>query len=46
MNKHTFLSIGIGLVLGFMLVLLTEHIRFVIGMVLSILALRWLFSHW
>ncbi|HAV2827583.1 hypothetical protein [Acinetobacter baumannii] len=46
MDKHTFLSIGIGSVLGFMLVLLTKHILFVLGMVLSVLALRWLFSQW
>lgn len=46
MDKHTLLSIGIGLVLGFMLILITEHIRFVVGMVLSVLALRWLFSQW
>ncbi len=46
MDKHTLLSIGIGLVLGFMLILITEHIRFVVGLVLSVLALRWLFSKW
>lgn len=46
MDKHTLLSIGIGLVLGFMLILITEHIRFVVGMVLSVLVLRWLFSQW
>lgn len=46
MDKHTLLSIGIGLVLGFIFVLVVEHFRFVMGMVLSVLALRWLFSRW
>lgn len=46
MDKHTLLSIGIGLVLGFMFVLVVGHFRFVVGIVLCVLALRWLFSQW
>lgn len=46
MDKHTLLSIGIGLVLGFMLVLVIENFWFVVGFVLCICALRWLFSQW
>ena len=46
MDKHTLLSMGVGIVLGFMSVLVIENFRFVISFVLCVWVLRWLFSQW
>lgn len=46
MNKNDFLVIGIGYVLGTMLYWTVYHWKYVLFMVLCVLALRWLFSQW
>lgn len=44
--KHTFLSMSVGLILGFMFISVIENFRFVVEILLSVWAIRSAFSQW